>query len=164
MRKGIVSAIDKGTVVILVALTCVMVSITFAQVFARYVLTNPLHWSEELARYCFVWIVFIGAGAALKRGAHIAVDFFVMHLSKRSIRVLSIPVKALMAIFLVVVIVNAIPVIKKNMSQLSPAIGIPMGIVYLAIPIGAAIMLIYTLDDLIELIHPRPASGTTGGR
>jgi TRAP-type C4-dicarboxylate transport system permease small subunit len=80
------------------------------------------------------------------------------------VRFLSIPVKALMAIFLVVVIINAIPVIGKNMSQLSPAIGIPMGIVYLAIPIGAAIMLIYTLDDLIELIHPRVASGTTGGR
>lgn len=164
MRKVIVSVIDKVTIVILVALTCVMVSITFAQVFARYVLSNPLHWSEELARYCFVWIVFIGASAALKRGAHIGVDFFVMHLSERSVRFLSIPVKLFVSIFLAVLIMNAIPVIQKNMSQLSPAIGLPMGIVYLAIPISAAIMLIYTIDDLIDLIHPRPASEIAGGR
>lgn len=164
MRKAIVTAIDKVTIVILVILACVMVSITFAQVFARYVLSNPLFWSEELARYCFVWIVFIGAGAALKRGSHIGVDYFVKRLSPRVANMLSIPITLLMGFFLGAVIINAIPVIQKNMAQFSPAVGLPMGLVYLAIPIGAAIMLIYTIDDLLDLILRLGASESEGGQ
>ncbi len=155
MRKSIISIIDSATIVTLVLLAIVMVSITFAQVFARYVLSAPLFWSEELARYCFVWIVFIGAGAALKRGAHIGVDYFVQHLSEKVVNRIAIPVRLLMMFFLGTVIVNAIPVIERNMSQLSPAVGLPMGIVYLAIPIGSAIMLIYTFDELIDLLRPK---------
>lgn len=162
MRKAIVSAIDKATILVLLVLFCVMVSITFAQVFARYVLSSPLFWSEELARYCFVWIVFIGAAAALKRGSHIGVDYFVKRWSKPVINKISIPVKMLIAFFLAIVIINAIPVIRSNMSQRSPAVGLQMGVVYLAIPIGAAIMLVYTVDELVDLVRALFGARTNG--
>ena len=161
MRKAIVSGIYSATIVMLVILAIIMVSITFAQVFARYVLSSPLFWSEELARYCFVWIVFVGAGAALKRGSHIGVDYFVQRFGENVQRRIAIPIRFLMLFFLVTVIVVSIPVIQTNMNQLSPAVELPMGVVYLAIPIGAAIMVIYTIDDIIDLIRGSSPTSST---
>jgi TRAP-type transport system small permease protein len=59
---------------VLVALVAVMVAVSLAQVFWRYVFHDPLIWSEELARYAFVWIAYLSAWLTWKHRAHIALD------------------------------------------------------------------------------------------
>ena len=54
----------------------VMTILIFTQVVCRYVMHNSLTWSEELGRYLFVWITFVGLPVALKAGAHVAIDLF----------------------------------------------------------------------------------------
>jgi TRAP-type C4-dicarboxylate transport system permease small subunit len=56
------------------ALMFLIIFLTFVQVLLRYVFSNPVAWIEEMSRYLFVWIVFLGAALAFRRGEHIQVD------------------------------------------------------------------------------------------
>lgn len=60
--------------VLLVAFSVVMVVVIAMQVFMRYVMDNSLSWSEELARFCFIWLVYIGISYGVKKQRHIKVD------------------------------------------------------------------------------------------
>ena len=80
MADRIVQVMDWAGYLLLVIFSMIMVGATFLQVIFRYFFNHPLFWSEELSRYCFVWIVFVGAAIAVKHGAHIGVDYFVKHL------------------------------------------------------------------------------------
>ncbi|MEJ2134846.1 MAG: TRAP transporter small permease subunit [Desulfofustis sp.] len=66
MGTLIVRALDGFAYLLLVGSTLVMVISILLQVFFRYVMNAPLYWSEEIARYAFVWLVFIGAAIAPK--------------------------------------------------------------------------------------------------
>ena len=54
-----------------------MIFAAFAQVIFRLILKSPLAWSEEVCRYCFVWLVFLGGGWAVSGDAHFRVDFMI---------------------------------------------------------------------------------------
>ena len=104
MGKLIVRALDGFAYLLLVSATLVMVISILLQVFFRYVMNAPLYWSEEIARYAFVWLVFIGAAIASKRGSHIGVDYVVMHLPEVPKNVLAILVNLLVLFFISCVI------------------------------------------------------------
>ena len=133
-----------------IAAFALMITVTFAQVVSRYVLLSPLPWSEELARYCFVWIVFLGATLGLERGVHIGVDILTMLLPITLQRWLVRLNEVLIVAFTVVIIVASLPVLDANRLQFSPALGIQMARVYLAIPLGMAVMVVLTLGKLAD--------------
>lgn len=126
----------------------VMVASTFLQVFFRYLVRSPLYWSEELGRYCFVYLVFVGGAWAGKNASHLGVDYLVSKLPARFSRFIDIVIDLLVMAFSVVVMAVSMRVVPVNMRQLSPALEIPMGLVYLAIPVGFALMFVYYLCHL----------------
>ncbi len=144
MADRIVQVMDWIGYLLLVVFSIIMVVATFLQVIFRY-FYHPLFWSEELSRYCFVWIVFVGAAITLKHGSHIGVDYFVKYLPSRFKTVLALLINCGIAVFLILVIFQSILVVMVNMTQHSPAMRIPMGLVYLAIPVGFTMMLGYTI-------------------
>lgn len=152
MGKLLVRGLDGIGYLLLVGATLVMVISILLQVFFRYAMNAPLYWSEEIARYAFVWLVFIGAAIASKRGAHIGVDYLVMHLPEIPKNILAIFVNLLVLFFISCVIYMSVGVIKSNMTQLSPAMRIPMGYVYMAIPIGLGISFVYIAISLSNTI------------
>ncbi len=152
MGKLIVKALDGFGYLLLIVATLVMVISILLQVFFRYAMNAPLYWSEEAARYAFVWLVFIGAAIASKRGAHIGVDYLVMHLPKFPRNVLEIFVNLLVLFFIACVIYMSVGVIKINMTQLSPAMRVPMGYIFMAIPTGLGISFVYIAISLCKII------------
>jgi len=122
----------------------IMIAITFLQVVFRYLLAAPLPWSEEAARYCFVWIVFLGAALGLQRGVHLGVDLVVNRLPARMQRAISILCDILIAGFALSIIYASGPVLQLNAFQHSPALGIQMSWIYLAIPASMVLMLLVT--------------------
>ena len=58
------------------------VAIALLQVFCRYVLDNALSWPEEVAKFPFVWFVFLGAAMVTRRGRHIAIDMLPRSLAR----------------------------------------------------------------------------------
>jgi len=146
MFKKTIKIMDWISYALLIIFSSVMVISTFLQVIFRYLLNYPLFWSEELSRFSFVWIVFVGAAVAMKRGAHIGVDYFVKNLPLQLKNYLRILVTILELFFLLTVIGRSILVVRVNMSQHSPAMRIPMGLVYLAIPVGLSLMVGYIIS------------------
>jgi len=134
-----------------------MVIVTLAQVVFRYVIAAPLPWSEELARYCFVWIVFLGGAIGLSRGIHLGVDLFVNKLPEPVRRGLDALTSALIAGFAATVIYASYPVINMNMLQRSPALGVQMSWIYIAIPISMALIFLICAERVFAYLFPRRA-------
>ena len=136
-----------------VVVSVVMIAVTLAQVIFRYVLAVPLPWSEELARYCFVWIVFLGGAIGLSRGIHLGVDVFVNRLPERFRTGSEVLIHMLIACFSVSVIVASYPVINMNMLQRSPALGVQMSWIYIAIPISMGLIFLICMERSIAILR-----------
>jgi TRAP-type C4-dicarboxylate transport system permease small subunit len=141
----------------LIVVLSVMALVVFLQVIFRYVLDLPLFWTEEFARYCLVWASLLGAAVAMKRGQHLAVTICMDRLPPGAHRVLSVVARLSVIVILAVIVVGGIQLVLLTRAQISPALRVPMSIPYLAVPVGAAIMLFHAI---VFLFQPRPRTDT----
>jgi len=150
---------------LLFGLIGLMALIIFVQVFCRYVLGSSLFWADELTRYLLFYITFLGSSVAMKKGYFtdmVSIRFFIDRFSLKSQRILKLTSDILIIIFLVVIIKYGVTFCKLNMSQISPAIRVPIYYVYLSIPIGCFLMAFYTIVDLINSITAKTNIDTRG--
>lgn len=153
-----------GTETVVAFLMAVMVGTIILQVFYRFVLGDPLSWSEELARYAFVWITFLGAAVAYRHGAHIAIETVVALLPRRGREALAWVVDALMVGALVVLLVQGLAIVEVNSNVEATMLEIPMSWVYGSVPVSAAIMLAYQVErTLLRLRGALPPATKTDG-
>ena len=129
-----------------------MAIVVFLQVIFRYILNLPLFWTEELARYCLVWASLLGSAVAVKRGQHIAVTIFMERLPPALRRGLSIIALISVAAILAIILWGGIQLVVITHAQISPALRISMSVPYLAVPVGAALMLLHTIVFIIKMI------------
>lgn len=148
--KILIRIADFVVACILTIAASTMIVSTFLQVVFRFVFNAPLYWTEELSRYSFVYIVFIGAAWAGRQGMHLGVDYFTSKLPEKTRRCLKVVMDVLILVFSAVIVFVGISVVPINFRQLSPALNIPMGAVYAAIPIGFLLLFIYYLNHLME--------------
>lgn len=134
----------------IIAISIVMIGVTLAQVIFRYLIAAPLPWSEELARYCFVWIVFLGGAVGLARGVHLGVDLLVNVMPPPLRRAADALTSLLIGAFAGVVIYASLPVLNMNMLQRSPALGVQMTYIYIAIPISMGLILIICTERVLR--------------
>lgn len=147
--------------VALVILLAAMAIVVFLQVLFRYVLHLPLFWTEEFARYCLVWASLLGAAVALKRGEHIAVTFFLDTFPKKAARALTMVAQVSVILILTVMVCGGIKLVLVTSAQISPALRISMAVPYLALPVGAVIMLFHVVSSLMQ--RPGRTSGEDVG-
>jgi len=133
----------------------VMSVVIFWQVVCRYVLKSSLPWSEELSRYLLVWTAFMGGAYGVRLGAHIGVEAFAMLLPKKAQKVLNIFVMIATAILCVLIFRYGVAIVQTQLekNQLSPAMRIPMGYMYLAIPVGMVFFIVRYIQNIIEAVR-----------
>lgn len=137
---------------ILTLLFGTMSLIIFLQVIFRYIFKSPLAWSEELARYIFVWITFIGGAAAAIKGKHIGMEMFQDKLPNKLKKYAKLTASLITSVFFGITFFYTFTIIGKMMNQTSPAMGLPIGYPYLGIVIGSFIMCIwYVFSALLYL-------------
>ena len=134
---------------IIMVMLAVMVVITGAQIVCRVFFT-ALVWSEEATRFLLCWSTFIGAACVYKHAGHIKVTVLQDHLPGKVRDYCRILVHLLCCILFVIMIFVGFKYCGKMKKQLSPAMRIPMGYVYLCIPIGGILMLIHALDAILQ--------------
>lgn len=139
--------------VILLTMTLVVT----LQVVCRYFLGASLVWSEELSRYGLVWITFLGGSVALKKRAHMALQALVEKLSPKSRKMVQIFTLFTIMGFLTIATVKGVQLSIFNLKQHSPAMGVPMGVIYSAIPTGCLLMLVHAAEQLVALLRTGPA-------
>jgi TRAP-type C4-dicarboxylate transport system permease small subunit len=139
------NSLAKAEAAVLITLVAVMTVVVFLQVVYRYVLTQPLHWSEELARYLFVWLSILGATLGLQKRGHFGLDFFYRMFPDKGRRILQFLIYLLMGSVILVILVQGIKLVQITVLQESPAMGISMGWAYGCLPVAAALMAIHLL-------------------
>lgn len=145
--------LDRVLFVAIAGLLAAMVADVAVQVFFRYVIQDPPTWTEELARYLFVWEIFLGAGLAFGRGSHIVVDALMLVLPQTGRRLMLILSNTLVLGFLLVLTWQGANMAVLTANTTSTAMGLNMGVVYAALPMGAAVSLLYVLLRLVSLIQ-----------
>ncbi|UOQ45067.1 TRAP transporter small permease [Halobacillus salinarum] len=148
---NIIRAIDRRLEeVLLVLFSSVMVGVIFLQVVMR-VSGNSLSWSEELGRYCFIWLVYIGISYGVKKQRHIKVEVGLLLLKEKGKLVVAMLANLLFLVFCFFVMYYGFDIASQLLSfgQKSPALHIPMGAVYMATPIGFGLSAIRLIQNLI---------------
>lgn len=128
---------------VLVLLLAAMAAMVIANVISRYVFLHSFTWVEELSRYLMIWAAFLGAGVALRVGGHIAVDSLQEALPAAGARWVRALIVGIVGACLLVLIWLGIEYAQFGWEQETPVLGWSFGMVYLAIPIGAALMLVH---------------------
>lgn len=143
---------DHTEEVLLVIFTAIMVTVIFLQVIMRFIFESSLSWSEELARYCFIWLVYIGISYGVKKQRHIKVDVLLLLFKDKGRLVFTIISNFLFLIFCFFVMRYGTDIALKLLEwgQKSPALQIPMGLVYFAAPVGMGLTAIRIIQNLIK--------------
>jgi TRAP-type C4-dicarboxylate transport system permease small subunit len=113
----------------------------------------PLDWTEEVARYCFVWLVYIACSYGVKKRAHIKVDAVMLLFKGKAKGVLKIISNVLFFVFAAVVSYQGILLLQKINAthQVSPAVQIPMVVPYASYTVGFILVMIRLIQDTILL-------------
>lgn len=156
MKKGIRTAADKllwiYSAVGLIFLALVIVT-TFLQVATRYFLEASFSWTEEGARYAFIWMSMMGASLATRHGSHATIDLIgdFLHGNVKKYHVVFIQAAVIIAALLIGI--YGANMVNVMMVRSSAALGIPMGYIYCAVPIGCVGIVVQSLANLSELFE-----------
>lgn len=145
--------LDRSLELLVMVVVAVLVVDVLWQVFTRFILKNPSTWTEELATFMLIWVSLLGAAVALNRGAHLGIDYFVGKLSKKKRLYTEIFVFLCIAAFsFCVMTLGGIDLVASTLQlkQLSPALGVKVGYVYLAVPVSGFFLVLYSVIGLVE--------------
>jgi TRAP-type C4-dicarboxylate transport system permease small subunit len=130
---------------LVVALMASMATLVFINVVTRYVFSHSIIWVEELTQYEMIWVAYLGAGLALREGRHVAVDTLQDHLPAGARKALRTLIALAIAAFLLILIVLGVQIAAFTWNQETPVLNMPTGLPYLAVPLGAAGLLLNLL-------------------
>ena len=137
--------------VILVAI----VGVTFTQVLFRYIFHLSLAWSEELARYLFLWLAALASAYAFKTRSHFALRFLVDRLGKRIQNLIGSLVVFIISGFLIIFIWKSLEYTISMSKQVAPSTQISMAVPYSSVAVGGILMLYYVLRNWWSDIHAK---------
>ena len=127
----------------------VIVVIMFAQVFFRYVLNNSLSWSEEIVRFLFIWLTFLGAALNIRDKWHIGVDFFVTRLPERWSRKIFLLGSVVLLLFLLFLVGGGFLWVYYAEGASSSALGLPLHLIlYGALPVTSVAGCYYAIRNI----------------
>ena len=135
----------------------VLVIVVFYQVVARYVFNDPPSWTEELARYCQVWIILLTSSICIRKGSHLAVDYLSHRFSQRTNQIIDIFNHALMVLYITVVLGFGWKLMIVGRYQLSPALRINMLFIYIIFPLSGFLMLLEAVIKIAALFKKKSA-------
>ncbi len=150
--KNLLQGVDRAILFLSVSAMLFMLFLTFANVIGRYVFHHSIGFSEELCRFLFVWVVFLGAAIIIKDNGHVAVEFLSQKLRGTfSNKVLQIAINLAGLLFIGIVFSGGLTLARTMNMYSSATLGIPMGYVYWGIPLGAGIMFVHQIIGLFTL-------------
>lgn len=129
-----------------------MVIIVFSNVISRYFLNASIAWSEEISRWMFIWLVFLGAIMAYVNNEHLGLDIIIKLFPKKITQLLIILADVLVLIVTAIMLKGGIDMTADSFASgwVSSAVPIKYGYVYLAVPLSMAILLIEIIVKLAK--------------
>lgn len=162
MLKGyskFLDALEKVEKAILAITVAIMIIIITYQVIMRYVFANANSWSEELARYLFIYDVMIGAAMAIRRNSHLQIDILINLMKPKARILLSIVATLAGMVFIGFLFAYSITLVQTGARTMSAGLGIPMSIPYACMPIGLVLMFLTSIEFIFKNIEELRALG-----
>ena len=140
-NNGAIKVIRSITNAIVVSLFVIIVVVVSAQVFSRYVIHLSIRWADEMSRFAFVWLVYIGGAVTIRDGRNVCFDLILDSMKGKKWKIMFTVVTVISIVFLILVTYFGVLVCQVEMSETSPIMHWPMQIVCLAIPLGGVLMM-----------------------
>lgn len=148
----VLKRLEKGLETVVFSLFALFLAVTFLQVVMRYVFNASLTWSEELARYLFIWVLMLSVALAIRDDANMKVTFILDMIPQPFKAVIRVIILLAMIAFEIYLAYYGFSLAQKVFFDPSPAMRIPIGLAYLGLPIGSLCMIIYSLISLARTI------------
>ena len=133
----------------LVALVLVII-FAFLQVVARYLLPQAPTWTEEGARYAFIWMSMMGASAAARHCSNASVDLLDTVFRGKGKDIHFIILQLFILVAVIIIIPYGVKMAQQMMMRSSSALGIPMGYMYISVPIGCVGIAVQTVYNILH--------------
>ncbi|WP_258105621.1 TRAP transporter small permease [Marinoscillum sp. MHG1-6] len=137
----------------LVFLMGIMVINVLWQVASRYLVGSPSTFTDELAGFLLIWVGLLGAGYGTGQGLHLAIDILPNAVEGKKKEILDYVINGFVALFALMVMVIGgarLVFLTLDLEQLSSALEIPLGYVYLVVPLSGAVMVYYSIHNIIK--------------
>lgn len=149
-------SLDKILLAVSVILFIFMTIMGAYQISSRYIFKAPSTISEELISYSFAWMSMLGAAYIFGKKEHMKMVFFIDRLSQRNKKIVNLLTELTIFLFSAFVLVRGgVSITILTMTQTTPALRIPMGYVYLVIPISGVIICIYSILNIVDIFKNR---------
>jgi TRAP-type transport system small permease protein len=139
----------------LISLAAMITAVTI-QVFTRLFMDSTPHWTEEAARIFFIYSVAFGTGTGLKNGDFVRLDLIGRYMSRKTGLILDVTTDIIVLIFAIVLFVHSLKFVKLGMDELSPALEITMGFVFISMAIIGLAIAIFTGEHLQQTFKEKP--------
>lgn len=143
--KSVIDLVLKWMLIVIMAAITINV---LWQVFSRFILLNPSSFTEELSRYMLVWLGILGAAYVAGQKMHLAIDLLLTKLEGRSKAYLEIFIQICIfafALFVMVIGGSRLVTITLLLNQISAALQVRLGFVYMVVPVSGALMMFYSM-------------------
>ncbi len=153
--KSLITLLDKALSKTLVLLMAAIVLVVTWQVATRFLMASPSSYTEELARFLLIWIGVLGGSYALRTRAHLGIDIMTTKLHGRQKDMLMVGIYLAIILFSALILVaGGIKLVSLTftLNQISASLGIKMGYIYLVLPLSGVIMIIYSLDVILDAL------------
>ena len=147
--------IEKTLEWLLVFLMSVLVFDVLWQVFSRYILSSPSSYTDELAGFLLIWVGLFGAAYVAGKREHLAIDLLLQRSSKKRRFILEIVISVIVIMFAIVVMIiggSWLVYTRFFLSVKSAALGLPLGVVYLVLPISGLLIVYFDIDNICNFI------------
>lgn len=151
MKKALHWLDENFELYVCMILLSVFTTVLFIQVIMRYIFNNSLAWSEELARYLFIWLVFMGVSFGAKQMKHLKIDVFVNIFPKKMRPYVIIFADVIVLVFAGIVVYSAYTTVMKYyaIGTASPALHCPMWLIHAAPIVGYILTAIRQIQAIV---------------
>lgn len=154
MLTKLKTSLERALAALTSFMLAVMVCLMLWQVFTRYVLQTPALFTEEMLRFTMIWMALLGSAYCFGRRKHLSLVFVLEALPPAKRRVFFIINDVIVLCFaFFILFLGGIRAVESTMQQFSPILRIPMGYVYLILPITAVLIFILQSLNTIEFIR-----------
>ncbi len=151
--KALLNLVNQILTRLIIVISSLLVICVVWQVLSRYVLASPSTATDELARFLFMWVGLLAAAYGVNVKSHLAIDLLTMNLTGKRKAVSELIIEVAIALFAAVAMVyGGIGLVAKTLEtgQISPAMGLEMGYIYLCLPISGVLILFYSIVNIWE--------------
>jgi TRAP-type transport system small permease protein len=135
------------------ALAFALLAVMCANVAARVALNSNIAWNTEFGEFVLLWATFLGGAAAARRGAHMRISELVEALPARFRRALEVGTRLGVVLILCFLSWNGFVLARETMDQQMTVLNWPVGIQYLAMPVGSFLALVYVVYEIAQLLR-----------